>query len=65
MNIPDDASNREQAIHSFLDKMNLNQINVKQYFDSKAKIDSPNVKKLLEERKASPNLKERRMTLRL
>lgn len=29
----------------------------------KAKIDSPNVKKLFEERKFSPNLKERRRTL--
>jgi len=29
----------------------------------KAKIDSPNVKKLFDERKASPNLKERRRTL--
>ena len=33
--------------------------------ESKAKIDSPNVKKLLEERKASPNLKERRRTIML
>ena len=33
--------------------------------ESKAKIDSPNVKKLLDERRASPNLKERRRTIML
>ena len=40
--------------------MNVNQINIKEYLETAAKIESPNVQKLFQEKKAAPNLKDRR-----
>ena len=40
--------------------MNVNQINIKEYLETAAKIESPNVQKLFQEKKAVLNLKDRR-----
>lgn len=60
INIPDAISSRERKIHGFLDFMNIDQINVTEFLEATAKIESPNVQKLFQEKGNVPNLKDRR-----
>ena len=60
--IPEDTSVKESNIHSFLDNMNINQINVSEYIQSKnkAKMSSKTLNRVLKERAIEPNLEQRR-----
>ena len=49
--IPENATDDERRIHQFLDALNINQINIKEYIESKQRIESPNVQKLLNQKK--------------
>ena len=60
VSLPEAAGPQERTIHSFLDNLGVNQVNVKEFIESLQRIESPNVKKLLNQQPIQPNLKDRR-----
>jgi hypothetical protein len=46
VNLPESAQPNEVAIHQFLDSLGVEQVNVKEFIESKQRIESPNVKKM-------------------
>jgi hypothetical protein len=46
--MPKNVTFSEKKIHKFLDLMNVNQINIKQYIETFDRVESPNVDKIHE-----------------
>ena len=62
INLPESLTKNQVKIHDFLDQMQVNQINIKEYLESRSKISSLTVEHILqsEHRYEKPNLHARR-----
>jgi hypothetical protein len=54
--IPDEASEKERAIHKFLDSMGIHSVNVQNYIQDQNRLESPNVRLLFQIRNNNLNM---------
>ena len=51
--VPENATEKERKIHKFLDSFNIQPVNIESYLDDQSKLDSPEVRRLFEQRNSN------------